>query len=36
MNTEEVIQLIREAGFVPDQSTTLYEVLTVYEKAEAA
>ncbi|MEK6570434.1 MAG: hypothetical protein AABZ61_03630, partial [Bacteroidota bacterium] len=35
-NTEEVIELIREAGFVPAQRTTLYEILKVYEKAEAA
>jgi cyclic dehypoxanthinyl futalosine synthase len=35
-NTEEVIQLIREAGFVPAQRTTLYEVLKVHETAEAA
>jgi cyclic dehypoxanthinyl futalosine synthase len=35
-NTDEVIELIREAGFVPAQRTTLYEVLRVYEKVEAA
>ena len=35
-NTEEVVELIREAGFVPAQRTTLYEILRVYEKAEAA
>ncbi len=35
-NTEEVINLIREAGFIPAQRTTLYEILKVYEKAEAA
>lgn len=35
-NTEEVINLIRESGFVPAQRTTLYDVVKVYEKAEAA
>ena len=35
-NADEVIQLIREAGFVPAQRTTLYEIVRVYEKAEAA
>lgn len=35
-NTDEVIQLIREAGFVPAQRTTLYEILRVHQKAEAA
>jgi len=30
-STEEVIQLIREAGYVPVQRTTLYDVLKVYE-----
>ncbi len=35
-NTDEVIQLIREAGFVPTQRTTLYEILKVYEKTKAA
>ena len=30
-NTEEVIQLIQEAGFVPVQRTTLYEILRVHE-----
>ena len=35
-NTEEAINLIREAGFVPVQRTTLYEIVKVYEKAEAA
>jgi dehypoxanthine futalosine cyclase len=35
-NTEEVIQLIQDSGFVPAQRTTLYEILKVYEKAEAA
>lgn len=35
-NTDEVIQLIRDAGFTPAQRTTLYETLKVYEKAQAA
>jgi cyclic dehypoxanthinyl futalosine synthase len=35
-NTEEIIQLIRDAGFTPAQRTTLYEILKVYEKMEAA
>jgi cyclic dehypoxanthinyl futalosine synthase len=35
-NTEEVIQLIQEAGFIPAQRTTLYEVVKVYENVEAA
>jgi cyclic dehypoxanthinyl futalosine synthase len=35
-NTEEVIQLIREAGFVPAQRSTLYEILKTYTTAEAA
>jgi cyclic dehypoxanthinyl futalosine synthase len=35
-NTEEVINLIHEAGFIPAQRTTLYEILKVHEKAEAA
>jgi cyclic dehypoxanthinyl futalosine synthase len=35
-NTEEVIQLIQEAGFIPAQRTTLYEVVKVYESVEAA
>ena len=30
-----MIELIREVGFVPAQRTTLYEILKVYEKAEA-
>lgn len=30
-STEEVIQLIREAGYVPAQRTTLYEIMKVYE-----
>lgn len=29
--TDEVVQLIREAGYTPAQRTTLYEVLKVYE-----
>ena len=35
-NTDEVIQLIQDAGFIPAQRTTLYEILKVYDKAEAA
>ncbi len=35
-NTEEVIQLIRESGFVPAQRTTLYEILKEFKKSEAA
>ncbi|HTK81930.1 MAG TPA: cyclic dehypoxanthinyl futalosine synthase [Bacteroidota bacterium] len=35
-NTDEVISLIREAGFVPAQRTTLYDILNVYEQTEAA
>lgn len=35
-NIEEVMSLIREAGFVPAQRTTSYEVLKVYENAEEA
>lgn len=35
-NIEEVIQLIQDAGFTPAQRTTLYEILRVFEKAEAA
>jgi cyclic dehypoxanthinyl futalosine synthase len=30
-SVEEVIALIREAGFTPVQRTTLYETLKVYE-----
>lgn len=30
-STDEVIQLIRESGYVPAQRTTLYEILKVYE-----
>ncbi|HEV8537851.1 MAG TPA: cyclic dehypoxanthinyl futalosine synthase [Bacteroidota bacterium] len=35
-NAEEVVLLIQDAGFIPAQRTTLYEVLKVYGKAEAA
>jgi cyclic dehypoxanthinyl futalosine synthase len=35
-NTDEVIQIIREAGFVPAQRTTLYKILRVYPEAQAA
>ena len=35
-NTAEVMDLIREAGFVPAQRTTLYEILKVYPTSEAA
>lgn len=35
-NTEEVISLIREAGFTPAQRTTLYEIMKVYTAADAA
>ncbi len=35
-NTDEVIQLIRASGFTPAQRTTLYEILHVYENADAA
>jgi cyclic dehypoxanthinyl futalosine synthase len=35
-NTDEVIQIIREAGFIPAQRTTLYEILRVYPEAQAA
>jgi cyclic dehypoxanthinyl futalosine synthase len=30
-NAEEVIELIRDAGFTPAQRTTLYDILNVYE-----
>ena len=33
---EEEIALIREAGFVPAQRTTLYEILRVFDEVEAA
>ncbi len=35
-NTEECRQLIREAGFVPAQRTTLYQILSVEAQAVAA
>jgi dehypoxanthine futalosine cyclase len=35
-NVGEVLQLIHDAGFVPAQRTTLYDILRVYEKAAAA
>ncbi len=35
-NVEEVKALIREAGFVPVQRTTLYEILRVFNEVEAA
>lgn len=35
-NTDECKELIREAGFVPAQRTTLYEILTVEESEAAA
>ena len=35
-NVEEVIALIREAGFVPAQRTTLYQILRVFDDVEAA
>lgn len=35
-NTEEVVQLIQDSGFIPAQRSTLYEILKVHEKAEAA
>jgi len=35
-NTEEVITLIREAGYLPVQRTTAYEILKVYDKSVAA
>jgi cyclic dehypoxanthinyl futalosine synthase len=35
-NTDEVIDLIREAGFTPAQRTTLYEILRTYERKIAA
>jgi len=35
-DTEEVINLIRESGFVPAQRTTLYQILKIHESAEAA
>jgi cyclic dehypoxanthinyl futalosine synthase len=35
-NTDEVIDLIRESGFIPAQRTTLYEILRTYERKIAA
>jgi CofH subfamily radical SAM domain protein len=35
-NTEEVIQLIQEAGFTPVQRSTLYAILKVHKKLAAA
>jgi cyclic dehypoxanthinyl futalosine synthase len=35
-NTEEVISLIREAGFTPAQRSTLYDIMKVYAAADAA
>lgn len=35
-NTDEVIQMIQDSGFVPAQRTTLYDILKVYEKRVAA
>ena len=35
-NVEEIMALIREAGFVAAQRTTLYEVLRVFDEVEAA
>lgn len=35
-NTDEVVQLIQEAGFTAAQRTTLYQTIKVYDKAEAA
>jgi cyclic dehypoxanthinyl futalosine synthase len=35
-NTDGVVQIIREAGFVPAQRTTLYEILKVYDEVMAA
>ena len=29
-NTEDVVTLIRESGFMPAQRTTLYDILKVY------
>ena len=34
-SVEEVVTLIREAGFIPAQRTTLYEVLRRFDEAEA-
>jgi cyclic dehypoxanthinyl futalosine synthase len=35
-NTDEVVNLIRESGFIPAQRDTLYNTLRVYDPAEAA
>jgi len=35
-NTDEVVDLIRESGFIPAQRDTLYNILRVYDPAEAA
>ena len=35
-NTGEVVNLIRESGFVPAQRDTLYNTLRVYDSADAA
>ncbi|MEK6566296.1 MAG: dehypoxanthine futalosine cyclase, partial [Bacteroidota bacterium] len=35
-NADECIQLIHESGFSAAQRTTLYEILHVYERVEAA
>lgn len=35
-NTEEVINLIREAGFIPAQRSTTYEILRICDEVEAA
>ncbi len=35
-NTDEVVSLIRESGFIPAQRDTLYNTLKVFEPAEAA
>ena len=33
--TEETATIIREAGFIPAQRTTLYEILGLYQPAAA-
>ncbi len=35
-DTEECIAIIREAGFVPAQRTTLYDIIRIYEETQAA
>ncbi len=35
-NTEEVVNLIRESGFIPAQRDTLYNILRVFDPAAAA